>query len=138
MKRHEILLCSLDLIFIVLILFLLTFYSIKFDANKGVGDHDYVKINFLKTKNIDIEGDFQSFDYTAIVLMKNRIELYRYKNQNFKKVGSFSNVEKFKDSSELKADRIYVIYEVEGNDFLADITRLFAKQNIPIGIAQTL
>ena len=58
MRHDDLLIAALDIVFLFVVLFLLAFLAIRYDANKGLGEQDYVKINTLLTEKGNIKGDF--------------------------------------------------------------------------------
>ncbi len=126
----------MDLILLLLIMFMLSFLAINYDADKGLGEHDYVKINQLLEGKDNISGDWQSLDYIGIILQKTHIELYHYSFGSINKIGKFTSVDELLKSSMIDQKRTYVIYEQESTHYLGSIIRGFSMLNIPIGIAQ--
>ncbi|RLC33616.1 MAG: hypothetical protein DRZ76_04115 [Candidatus Nealsonbacteria bacterium] len=136
MRRDDLLIAALDIVFLFVVLFLLAFLAIRYDANKGLGEQDYVKINTLLTEKGNIKGDYISLNYMAIVLKKNSIDLYKYQSKQSIHIATFHSLKEFVKNGSLDKNLIYVIYEKEKSPLLSQIVRLFALESIPIGIAQ--
>lgn len=136
MRGNELLLAALDLMLLFIVLFLLAFLAIRYDANKGLGEQDYVKLNTLLNERGDIEGDYTSLRYIAIVLTENTIDLYRYQANQTEHIGSFQSSKELVEKGMFDKNLIYVIYEKEKSALLSEIVRLFAIEGVPVGIAQ--
>lgn len=136
MRGHELLLVALDIMFLFIILFLLAFLAIRYDANKGLGEQDYVRFNTLLTERGDIDGDYTSVNYMAIVLRRNAIDLYRYQARQTNFMGTFQSLQQFIENEIFDKNLIYVIYEREKSPLFSEILRFFVLEGIPVGIAQ--
>ena len=110
--------------------------AIRYDANKGLGEQDYVKINEILTADENIEGDFTSLNYVAVVLKKSSIVLYNYEAKQTTHIGTFRSLKDIVDSGILDKKQVYLIYEQEKSPLFSQIVRLFIVKRVPIGIAQ--
>jgi len=135
MRINDITICAIDIISIFVVLFIIAFMAIKYDANKGIGSQDYIKIIRFLESNVNADRKYKSFDYTAIIIDK-KIKFYRYKQGKSLILHIFNNITEIEQSSIINSKDTYILYEREKTENLANIIRLFASKGITLGVAR--
>jgi hypothetical protein len=115
--------------------FMLVFFALQFNKHKGIGEHDFIKIDTIIANSTDIKGDLSSLDYYPLVMQKNKIIMYHYVRSRSLKIGEFKNVNKLINSKHFNKKNFYVIYEIEKSSLFSEAIRIFSKKNIPIFLA---
>jgi len=133
---NDMLICATDLLMLFLILFLLAFMAVQYDSSKGLGEYDYTRLNTLISDEGDINGNFSSIDFIAVVIENKKINIYRNSSFGIIYLDTYKTVKTFIESENFDIKFNYVIYEKDKSDLLAELIRAFALKNIPIGLAQ--
>ncbi len=136
MKTSNIIISVVDLLLIMVVTMFIAIISITYDEDKGLGDHDFISITNLNGSD-NISGDLIKFDFHAITLSNNFISLSHYSKGKNTLLAKYKTVKQLSVSKFLTPNNTYVIYEQSKNEYLDDIVRLFALEDIPIGIAKT-
>lgn len=135
----QLLIATLDVCTSVMMVLILAIISITYDANKGVGNLDYVQIDKLIEVNPNVKTNRYAEEYYAISLEQNIVQVIHVKKNN-KGVPIFKSnllAEATKKIDHLCLDKLpFVIYEQKNNDFLANIVRHLAKSGATYGIAK--
>ena len=130
---RDILLSAIDILLLLVIMFLIGLFAIRYDANKGIGEEIYTQINIVKQKKEKIYSQ-HDLVFIAIAIKKNGIEMNKVRGK--RKLLPTYQVKSMDDlKKRLLKNEKYVIYEEEKNNkFLAQIIRTLAENNVKFWI----
>jgi hypothetical protein len=139
MRDHaDLIIGALDLLLLFLILGFLALMAIKYDAEKGLGKEEYVRIYNLLPKDKDLLADKQSQRFQAIVLDSTSLKLYRFDEGQPKIVGTFRSAQQLFASGKLDLALPCILHEKDKSPAFAEIIRNLINSQVQIGIAQIL
>lgn len=140
MRTGDMIVSALDIISIFTVLFLVLFLAIKYDASKGVGNLDYIKVIRHQESNIENQDNNNKkyFTFIAILIEEKMIKFYHYRNGKRQLIGQFNNVDQVEKSNLIDSKNIYFLYENKKTKYLEDIIRLFVLKGITVNIAHII
>lgn len=140
MRTGDMIVSALDIISIFTVLFLVLFLAIKYDASKGVGNLDYIKVIRHQESNIENQDNNNKkyFTFIAILIEEKMIKFYHYRNGKRQLIGQFNNVDQVEKSNLIDSKNIYFLYENKKTKYLEDIIRLFVSKGITVNIAHII
>jgi hypothetical protein len=136
MRDQDLLISALDLLLLFLVLAFLALMAIRYDAEKGLGKEQYVKIYNFLPKDKDLIADQQSRRFQALVLDSISVKLYKFDERGNRLVGTFRSPQQLFSSGQLDIDLPCVLYETAKSPAFAEVIRTLVKSRVQIGIAQ--
>lgn len=124
----------IDLMLLLIIMLLLSLLSIRYDADKGIGEKDLITIRKIEADNKKAVNNKIS-SYNALLIDNKSIEIVKIKHGIKKEKKVFLDYKEM--LNEINKDEIYVIYEKERSRFLGDVIRSLVKLNVNILIAKS-
>ena len=129
---RDTLIPALDLMLILVVVFLIGIFAVRFVSEKGIGEESYFPIQSVVARD-DIDNITQNLPFYAIILKKNVLKVSRVDGNQIINIKNYDDVIKF--SKEIKDEEIYVIYENEKNELLGDTIRKLSEKNTKVFIA---
>lgn len=128
----NILIAVIDLMLLLIIMLLLGVLAIRYDAEKGLGEKDFIPISQIKQD--DQEAVSSSIvKYCALILDGNIIEIRKVEGENIIESKVLATPQDI--LREFDKHDTFVIYERKKSQLLGEIVRLFVESNIKIMIA---
>jgi len=131
-SHRDTLIPALDLMLILVVVFLIGIFAVRFVSEKGIGKESYFPIQSAVAID-DIDNITQNLPFYAIILKKNLLKVSRVDGNQIINIKSYANVIEF--SKEIKDEEIYVIYENEESELLGETIRRLSKKNTKVFIA---
>lgn len=139
MRIGDMIVSALDIISIFTVMFLVLFLAIKYDASKGVGNLDYIKVIRHQESNVKNQNNNKKyFTFIAVLIEEKMIKFYHYRNGKRQLIGQFNNVDQVEKSNLIDSKNIYFLYENKKTKYLEDIIRLFVLKGITVNIAHII
>lgn len=139
MRIGDMIVSALDIISIFTVMFLVLFLAIKYDASKGVGNLDYIKVIRHQESNVKNQNNNKKyFTFIAVLIEEKMIKFYHYRNGKRQFIGQFNNVDQVEKSNLIDSKNIYFLYENKKTKYLEDIIRLFVLKGITVNIAHII
>lgn len=129
---RDTLIPALDLMLILVVVFLIGIFAVRFVSEKGIGEESYFPIQSAVAID-DIDNITQNLPFYAIILKKNVLKVSRVDGNQIISIKNYDDVIEF--SKEIKDEEIYVIYENEKSKLLGETIRRLSKKNTKVFIA---
>lgn len=129
---RDTLIPALDLMLILVVVFLIAIFAVRFVSEKGIGEESYFPIQSAVAID-DIDNITQNLPFYAIILKKNVLKVLRIDGNQIIYIKNYDDVSEF--SKEIKDEEIYVIYESEKSELLGDTIRKLSEKNTKVFIA---
>ena len=131
-STRDILIPALDLMLILVVIFLIGIFAVRFVSEKGIGEESFFPIQSAVAID-DIDKITQNLPFYAIILEKNALKVSRIDGNQIINIKNYDDVIEF--SKEIKDKEIYIIYENEKSELLGEIIRRLSKKNTRVFIA---
>jgi len=128
----DILLPALDIMLILIVVFLIGMFAIRFVAEKGLGKESFFPVQYAVTSK-SIENISQNLPYFAVILDNTNIRISRIEDKTLVDMKTYKSIEEF--SKNLKIEDIYIIYETQKSTFFGDVIRSLSKTKSQVLIA---
>lgn len=133
---NDVLISALDLLTLFLVMLFLAVMAIKYDANKGLGDRNYVKVYNFEQKPVNASATRGMSRFQIVNLDQSSLRLSLYEEARETIIGTYGTVEALVASGNLKTSMICVIYEQQKSPMFADLVRGLVANKIPVSLAQ--
>lgn len=133
MSNRDLLLAGIDLLFALLIVFVIGFFSVRYDENRG-SNGEVLRIETLKAT---MNGDYQSLHFLALFLGRNTLEAREYAFGQWATATTKWTWDWRESLKHMLAenDLPIVIYETDESDRLGDVVRQVSRTGQPVGVA---
>lgn len=132
MNNRELLLAGIDLLFALLVVFVIAFFAVRYDEHRGD-----VGLLSIEPLDAELDGNYQTLRFLGIYLTGDTLVFSEYKFGQWVATGP----ELQWDWREVVEHRLsendlpIVIYEIEESSRLGDLLRQISRTGQPIGIA---
>jgi hypothetical protein len=123
---------ALDLMLILVVVFLLGIFAVRFVSEKGIGEESFFPIQSAVAID-DIDKVTQNLPFYAIILEKNLLKVKRIDGDKIEDIKNYNDISQF--FKEIKEEEIYVIYENEKSELLGELIRRLSKKNTNVFLA---
>jgi len=108
---------ALDLMLILVVVFLISIFAVRFVSEKGIGEKSFFPIQYAVAID-DIEKITQNLPFYAIILEENILKVSRVDGNQITDTKSYNDVSQF--YKEIKDEEIYIIYENKKSELLGN------------------
>ena len=138
MKDNQLLIVALDVTLSVTLILIIAVIAITYDANKGTGTLDFVRIEKLEEVKGNLSTDTYADEFFAIILNDSQIGIGHVINNKIGPKIIISSLDEFrKEINALSNQNIpFVIYEDKKSKYFGNIVKVLLEKNLQFGIAK--